>query len=233
MSDKRSNPNHVAIIMDGNARWAKLRGLPVKLGHQRGAQNIINITKAAIDNNIKFLTLYAFSTENWQRPKKEIKWLMDIMNYYLENKVNEIINLGVRIRMSGNLSRLDEEMQNKIKLIEKKTINNSAIQLIIAFNYGGRQEILDVIKKIVIQDINPEKIDEKLFEKNLYINDIPSPDLLIRTSGEKRISNFLLWQIAYSELYFTKTLWPSFSKRSFVKAIENYKTKNRRYGKRQ
>jgi len=229
-------PNHVAIIMDGNARWSKARSLPTSAGHKAGLEAIKTLIKSASSFGIKYLTIYAFSTENWQRPKEEVGYLMEMMKWYLKSEVNQLIENGVRIFISGNLENLDESTRNRIKEIEEITAKNDLITLNVAFDYGARQEMIEAIKKIVLaiedKKITFADIDENLISNNLYHPEIPDPDLLIRTAGEVRVSNFLLWQIAYTELYFTKKFWPDFDKQDLQDAILSFNQRERRYGQR-
>jgi len=229
-------PSHIAIIMDGNARWAKARRLSLKIGHKKGAENIENIALASIELGVKFLTIYAFSSENWNRPKDEVEYLMKLLDQYLSDEIKPLMEKGVKILISGNLEKLSAATKERISEIEEITKNNQNLTLNVAFSYGARQEIVDAVKKIAqeVQDekINPENINEDLIAKNLYNPQIPNPDLLIRTAGDLRVSNFLLWQIAYSELYFTEKYWPDFSKKDLIGAIENFNQRERRYGKR-
>lgn len=229
-------PVHVAIIMDGNARWAKAHSLPTSAGHKAGLEAIKTLIKSASDFGIKYLTIYAFSTENWQRPKEEVGYLMDMMKWYLKYEVNQLIENGVRIFISGNLENLDESTRNRIKEIEKSTAKNNLITLNVAFDYGARQEIADAVKKIVLAIENKKitfaDINENLISNNLYHPEIPDPDLLIRTAGEFRVSNFLLWQVAYTEFYFTEKFWPDFDKQDLQNAILSFNQRERRYGQR-
>jgi len=229
-------PAHIAIIMDGNARWASLKKLPLKIGHKKGAENIENIVSASIELGVKFLTIYAFSSENWNRPKDEVEYLMKLLDQYLSDEIKPLTEKGVRILISGNLEKLSDSTKKKISEIENATQDNKVLTLSVAFSYGARQEIVDAVKKIAAQvqeqKINLENINEDLIAKNLYNPQIPNPDLLIRTAGDLRVSNFLLWQIAYSELYFTEKYWPDFSKKDLIAAIENFNQRERRYGTR-
>lgn len=233
---QQNNLSHIAIIMDGNYRYGKLKFLQEKLGHKKGVENIEKIVDAAIDLNIKFLTLYAFSTENWQRPKDEVDYLMQLLDEYLDKEAQILQKKGVKIKISGEIAPLSAKTQEKINKIEEITKGNDKITLIVAFNYGSRSEIVKATQKIATKILNKslkiEEIDEKEFAKNLYCNEIPDPDLLIRTGGEMRISNFLLYQIAYCELYFTEKLWPEFSKEDLAEAIANFNQRKRNYGKR-
>lgn len=225
---------HLAVIMDGNRRWAKRNGKSIKEGHKAGAETLTNLVKWCIDFDIKYLTVYAFSSENWKREKSEINDIMSLLRKYLSEKQNEFDNQGVMVRAIGRKDRVDADILKKVEEIEAKTKNNSKLVLNIAFDYGGRAEIVDAVKKIVKDieagNIAPEDLDEKLFGNYLYYGNTPDPDLVIRTSGEYRISNFLLWEIAYSEFYFSNTLWPDFSKDELKDIINNFKTRERRYG---
>ncbi|WP_280998698.1 isoprenyl transferase [Marinitoga aeolica] len=221
-------PKHVGIIMDGNGRWAKQRGLKRTMGHERGAKVAEDVIQWASDLGIRYLTLYSFSTENWKRPKEEVSFLFSLMVRYLESRLNKIIRENVRVRFTGRIEELPQEVFDVCKRIEEKSKNNSKIDVILAVNYGGRREIVDAVNKIISKGI--KEIDIKDISNNLYLPDVPDPELIIRTSGEIRISNFLLWQIAYSELYFTDTLWPDFTKDDLIKAIENYSNRERRFG---
>ena len=221
-------PKHVAIIMDGNGRWAKKRGLPRIEGHRKGAEVVENIVKWSAEYGIKYLTLYTFSTENWRRPKKEIEFLFSLLVEKLETKVPELIKENVKVRFMGRLKDLPKNLQEKCLEAEKETALNNGLNLIIALNYGGRAEIVDAINRILREKML--EIDENSFRNYLYLPDVPDPDLIIRTSGEMRLSNFLIWQSAYSELYFTEKLWPDFTKDDFIKALENFSKRERRFG---
>ncbi|MEN8906911.1 MAG: isoprenyl transferase [Clostridiales bacterium] len=227
-------PNHVGIIMDGNGRWAKKRNLPRSLGHRAGSKNLKKVVRIFKDYGVKFLTVYAFSTENWTRPKKEVDGLMELLLEYLKNAEEELGSDNVRIRVIGNISKLSDELQYEIKRVEKITKSNDGIDLIIAINYGSKFEILNSVNKI-IKDIDngsldKDKITEKDISDRLYTVNIPDPDLLIRTSGELRISNFLLWQGAYSEMWFTDVYWPDFNKKEIDEALSQYNNRKRRFG---
>mgnify|MGYP001058863836 CR=1 FL=1 len=233
--DDGTIPTSVAIIMDGNGRWAQKRKLPVSYGHKKGADNLIKILKHAKSIDIKSLTLYAFSTENWKRPKDEVDYILNILNNYLDEKSEIFMKNDIKLKFIGDLTKLDGEVLRKIANLEKETENNTLI-LNIAFSYGGRAEIVNATKNIAV-DYKNNKIDindinEELFKKYLYNPEIIYPDLVIRTGGDMRISNFLLWEISYSELYFTNTLWPDFKEKDFDKAIKNYKKRKRTYGER-
>ena len=229
-------PDHIAIIMDGNARYAKSKSLPIKVGHKIGSDNVQKIANNCIEIGVKYLTIYAFSSENWNRPKEEVDYLMSLLYEYLSKESQELIDSGVKIVVSGNLNSVEEKLKNKIRQVEELSKNNSKLTLSVAFSYGARQEIVDAVKKIAIavnnQEIIIDNIDEDLFKKHLYHPEIPDPDLLIRTAGDLRISNFLLWQIAYTEFYFSEKFWPEFDKFELIKAINNFNKRERRYGKR-
>jgi len=225
-------PQHVAIIMDGNARWAKQKNLPIKIGHKAGSENVRKISENCIELGVKFLTIYAFSSENWDRPQEEVNYLMNLLEEYLEKETKPLIEQGVKILISGNLQKLADSTKKKIIEIEEITKDNKALTLNVAFSYGSRQELVDAVKKITEQKIPAKEINEELISKNLYHPEIPDPDLLIRTAGDLRVSNFLLWQIAYSELYFTETYWPDFDKKNLLTAIKSFNKRERKYGKR-
>ncbi|MFZ8845905.1 MAG: isoprenyl transferase [Candidatus Hydrothermia bacterium] len=222
-------PKHIAIIMDGNGRWAKERNLPRIIGHKVGSESVREIIRVCIELGIEYLTLYSFSTENWQRPKEEIKGLMELLKFLLKNEVDELNRNGVSIKAIGRLDYLPNDVKIELFKAIEKTKNNNKLKLYLALSYGGRQEILDAVNKIINSKL--EFIDEGTFRNFLYDPNLPDPDLLIRTSGEYRISNFLLWQISYSEFYFTKTLWPEFRREEFIKAIEDYSKRKRKFGK--
>lgn len=229
-------PTHIALIMDGNARWAKNKGLPVTVGHKNGSQAIKTLVKSAIEYKVQYLTIYAFSTENWHRPREEVKYLMLLLSEYLTKEVNELIKSDVKILVSGSLDDVDNSIVKKIRTIEEQTKKNKTICLNVAFDYGSRQEIIDSFKKILV-DIENKKItfsqvNQDLVSQNLYQPQIPDPDLLIRTAGEMRLSNFLLWQSQYTELYFTTKLWPDFAKEDLLDAIIEFNKRKRSYGKR-
>lgn len=230
-------PNHVAIIMDGNGRWAKERQLPRVAGHKAGMNNVRTIAKAASNMNIKVLTLYAFSTENWKRPLDEVNYLMNLPIIFFNKFVPELIDNNIKVNIMGNLSKLPLKTQKVCYKAMKQTKNNSGMILNFAFNYGGRSDIVaavqKIINKVLSQKINIEDINESTISNNLmtsFLNDYADPDLLIRTSGEQRISNFLLWQIAYSELIFTNCYWPDFNEDKFKDSILEYQQRNRRFG---
>jgi len=221
-------PRHVAIIMDGNGRWAKRRGLPRYYGHREGAKAVERIIDYALEFGIEYLTLFAFSTENWGRPKEEVDTIMSLLVEYINKKVPYLIERDVRLRFMGRRDNLPEMILKTVEEGEKETKNCKRMELIIALNYSGRAEIVDAVNKLLKKC---KKITEEEFKKFLYLPDIPEPDLLIRTSGEVRISNFMLWQLAYTELHFTDTLWPDFDKDDFLKALYDYQSRERRFGK--
>ena len=226
---------HIAFIMDGNRRWAKVRGLPIIAGHEKGAKTLTEVAKAAKDLGIKYITVYAFSTENWKREKSEVEGLMNLLRKYLKESFKELEENNARIMFIGERNMLASDIVADMEKIENRTAKNDGITLCVALSYGGRQEIVAATRKIaeLAQNggLNIKDIDEKKFSDMLYTKDLPDPDLLIRTSGEERISNFLLWQLSYSEFYFSDTLWPDFSKEELVKIIDEYKNRERRYGK--
>jgi len=229
-------PEHVAIVMDGNARWAKSKNLPLQVGHKIGSENVRKIAESCIELGVKNLTIYAFSSENWDRPVSEVEYLMKLLEDYLDKETKPLMEKDIKIVVSGNLARVSSNLKASIARIEEITKNNKALTLNVAFSYGSRQEIIDVVKKISLAvaegKISVEMIDEKLFVENLYQPEMPDPSLLIRTAGDLRLSNFLLWQVAYTELYFTEVFWPDFNKNHLLQAIQEFNKRERRYGKR-
>lgn len=229
-----SPPLHVAIIMDGNGRWARARGLPRTAGHRRGAETVRTIVEAAAETGVSILTLFGFSSENWNRPESEVRDLMGLLRLYLRNEIATLAKNGVRLRVIGERSRLAPDIVALIEEAEARTVDNQRLTLVIALNYGGRQEIVDAARRLAMAAeagrIEAARIDEDLFGQYLFTADLPDPDLLIRTSGEQRISNFLLWQMAYTEFVFVESLWPDFSREEFEKAIREYQGRERRYG---
>ena len=225
-----NNPLHVAIIMDGNGRWAIKHGLPRLHGHKKGVENIRNIVRVAVLNKIQYLTLYAFSTENWSRPVNEVQGLIELLANVIDNETKELHNQNVKINHLGRTKNLSKQLQKAIQKALELTKHNQGLTLNIAFDYGGRIELVDATKKIVEDNIEPNLINESLFEKYLYSSGIPDPDLIIRTAGEMRLSNFLLWQAAYSEYYSTKTLWPDFNETDMTEALSEYHKRKRQFG---
>lgn len=233
--DQKRLPRHVAVIMDGNGRWAKRRGLPRIIGHRQGVDALKNLLRCCDDWGIEALTAYAFSTENWGRPNEEVDFLMTLFERVLMRELQEMMEENVRIEFVGNLAVLPRSLQAQITRSMTLTKENTGIQFTVATNYGGRQEILQAARAIATQvqqgKIQPEEIDEALFSQHLYTANVCDPDLLIRTSGEMRLSNFLLWQMAYAEIYITEALWPDFDRGQFHRALSNYQQRNRRFGK--
>ena len=234
-SELKTIPRHIAIIMDGNGRWAKERGLPRIAGHREGINSVREITKICGEIGVKYLTLYTFSTENWSRPKTEVKALMTLLLSTIKKEIKELHKNDVKFSTIGDISILPKGTVKGIKEGEKLTFDNSGLNLILALNYGSRQEIISAVNNIVYDvkkgSLDSNSIDENIFSSYLDTNNCPDPDLLIRTSGELRISNFLLWQIAYAELYFTEVFWPDFSDEDLYKAIASYQKRERRFGK--
>lgn len=230
--DRTNLPQHIAIIMDGNGRWAKKRFLDRKLGHKAGANTLEKISDFASKIGIKYLTVYAFSTENWKRSDEEVSAIMNLLRNYLDTYIKKSNTNDVVIRIIGNKARLDEDIRQKIETLEGLTAQKSGMVLNIAINYGGRDDLLRAVKSIVNDGIAAENITEETISEYVDTFPCPDPELLIRTSGENRISNFLLWQLAYSEFYFTDRLWPDFSEKDFLDAIANYQNRDRRFGGR-
>lgn len=227
-------PQHVAIILDGNGRWAKQHNMPRNYGHTQGAKNVETICREAWNLGIKYLTVYAFSTENWSRPRDEVSALMKLLRNYMKNCIKTAEKNHMRVRVIGDVSKLDDDIQESIRRLEDFSKDQDGLNFQIAINYGSRDEMIRGMRKM-LEDCKegkflPEELDEERFERYLDTCDIPAPDLLIRTSGEQRLSNYLLWQLAYSELYFTEVSWPDFTKEELVKAIEDYNKRDRRYG---
>lgn len=221
-------PVHVAFIMDGNGRWAKKRGLERIEGHRKGAEVADAASHWCADLGIRYVTLYAFSTENWRRPKEEVEFLFELMLLYISSKVGSMLEEGVRMRFMGRLNELPPKLGDFVFQIENKTSMGKKLDVIVALNYGGRAEIVDAVNEIL--KIGKEQISEEDIAMNLYLPDVPEPDLIIRTSGEERLSNFLTWQSVYSELFFTGTLWPDFTKEEFHRAVDDYSKRKRRFG---
>ncbi len=222
-------PRHIAIIMDGNGRWAKNQGMPRIMGHYRGAEVAEEITRTCIDLGVEYLTLFAFSTENWNRPREEVELLFDLMRNYLKEKKEELIRLGVRLKFIGRRDRVGKDLRRMMEELERETAENYRITVVLAIDYGGRDDILRAVNKLIRLEF--DHVDEETFSYFLDLGDIPDPDLLIRTAGEKRISNFLLWNLAYTELYFTDVCWPDFSSEELYRAIEDYSGRKRKFGR--
>lgn len=223
-------PQHVAIILDGNGRWAKAKGMPRNYGHAQGAKNVERICEDAYHMGIKYLTVYAFSTENWKRSKEEVDALMSLLRNYMKTCVKTAKKNHMRVRVIGDKTGLAEDIQESIENLERESRDQDGLNFTIAINYGSRDEICRAVRKIVTEGIAPEEITEEVLSDHLDTAGIPDPDLLIRTSGELRLSNYLMWQLAYTEFYFTNTPWPDFSKEELAKAIEKYNQRDRRYG---
>ncbi|HSR19306.1 MAG TPA: polyprenyl diphosphate synthase [Anaerolineales bacterium] len=223
-------PQHVAIIMDGNGRWAISRGLPRLAGHKAGTENLRRIIRASVEFGIKYLTIYAFSTENWGRPPEEVEGLLHILEDVIDRELGELHKEGVQLRHIGRLERLSPALQDKVQAAIELTKDNDQLVLIVAFNYGGRDEIVQAIQRIMKDQIPAEQVTAALVSQYLYTAGVPDPDLIIRTSGELRVSNFLIWQGAYAELYSTPTYWPDFDKEAYRSALDTFAQRDRRYG---
>lgn len=227
-------PKHIAIILDGNGRWAKKKGMPRNYGHVQGSKNVERICEDAYKLGVKYLTVYAFSTENWKRPQDEVDALMNLLRNYMKTCLKTAEKNRMRVRVLGDKTALDEDIRNRIAELEEATKNNDGLNFQIALNYGSRDEMIRAMKRMSADvkegNVQVSEINEALFESYLDTHDIPDPDLMIRTSGEQRLSNYLLWQLAYSEFYFTEVLWPDFTKEELVKAIEYYNGRDRRFG---
>ncbi|MBU0744090.1 MAG: isoprenyl transferase [Gammaproteobacteria bacterium] len=229
-------PRHIAIIMDGNGRWASKRNLPRVAGHKIGADSVRAVIKACLEKEIEILTLFAFSTENWERPKEEVNYLIGhLFIRALEDEIDELHKNGIQLLVIGDIQRLDAKLRQKILDAEKLTANNSKLKLVIALSYSGRWDITQAVRSLCFEietgKISAEDITDKMVHDHICLHDLPEPDLLIRTSGEQRISNFMLWQLAYTELYFTDTLWPDFRKKALFEALDVYEGRCRRFGK--
>ena len=234
METGRKIPQHIAIILDGNGRWAKAKGMPRNYGHTAGAKNVETVCQAAHDLGVKYVTMYAFSTENWNRPEGEVEALMKLLESYLKNCIKTADKNNMRVRVIGDTTRLSERFQERIRELEAASAKNDGLNLQIAINYGSRDEMTRAMRRMS-EDVaagkrKPEEITESVFEEYLDTAGIPDPDLMIRTSGELRLSNYLLWQLAYTEFYFTDIPWPDFTKEELSKAIEQYNRRDRRYG---
>ena len=228
---KNTNLQHIAIIMDGNRRWAKEKNLPSAFGHKKGVDALKTTLRACNDFGIKHLTVYAFSTENWKRSTEEVNFLMELLAVTLTNELAEMHSEGVKITFIGDISKLSDKLQKILSNSVETTKNNTGVHLQIAFNYGARDEIVHAVKSVIKQGIKSDEITEQVISNNLYTKNIPDPDLLIRTGGEMRISNYLLWQIAYSEILVVNEYWPEFNKKSLENAIKEFDKRHRRYGK--
>lgn len=233
-SGTENNPRHIAIIMDGNGRWAQQRLMPRAMGHKAGVSAVRAIVEYCAREKIEVLTLFAFSSENWRRPKDEVSMLMDLFIATLQKEVDKLDRNGIRLRFIGDRTAFSELLQKKISLAEAQTRSNTGLTLIVAANYGGRWDLTQAFKKVTEKiekgEVNSQNIDEKLIEAHLSTSDLPEPDLFIRTGGEQRVSNFLLWQLAYTELYFTPILWPDFDREAIEEAIKSFKSRQRRFG---
>ena len=224
-------PKHIAIIMDGNGRWAKRRLLPRVAGHRKGVETLRGVIRACADRGVSHLTVFAFSSENWRRPQEEVTLLMELFMRALENEVTRLHENNIRFRLIGDLSGFSERIQTLIRDAETLTRNNTQLTFTVAANYGGRWDIVQAVKKLMSVGLAADDIDEAALAQQLSLSDAPEPDLFIRTGGEKRISNFLMWQLAYTELYFTDTLWPDFNAKALDAAIDSYRTRERRFGR--
>lgn len=227
-------PQHIAIILDGNGRWAKVKGMPRNYGHAQGSKNVERICEEAYKMGVKYLTVYAFSTENWSRPKEEVDALMKLLRNYMKTCLKTAAKNRMKVRVLGDKTKLDDDIRKRIEELEKATVDNDGLNFQIALNYGSRDEMIRAMKKMAADckegKLEVEDISESVFEAYLDTHDIPDPDLLIRTSGELRLSNYLLWQLAYTEFYFTDVLWPDFTKKELEKAILHYNNRDRRFG---
>jgi undecaprenyl diphosphate synthase len=224
-------PTHIAIIMDGNGRWAAARGLPRLAGHRAGTENLRRVIRACVEFGIQYLTIYAFSTENWGRPKEEVEGLMQIVEDVIDKELDELNKEGVQLRHIGRLEQVNPGLRNKVLGAVELTKNNTRLKLNIAFNYGGRDEIVCAIRGMLNNGVKPEDVNEQLISQYMFTAGIPDPDLIVRTSGEMRISNFLIWQSAYSEWYITNSYWPDFDKEELRKALVDYNQRDRRFGR--
>lgn len=224
-------PTHVAMIMDGNGRWAKRRGLPRLAGHRAGTENLRQVITSTVEFGVKYLTIYAFSTENWDRPQQEVEGLMDIVAEVIDRELDELNRQGVQLRHIGRLDRLKPKLREKVLKAIELTKENTRLVLNIAFNYGGRDELLHAFRQIIEKQIPPDQITAKTISQHLFTAGTPDPDLVIRTSGEMRTSNFLIWQAAYAEWYVTPTFWPDFNKEEYRKALQSFEQRERRFGR--
>ena len=229
--DSNRYPRHVAIIMDGNGRWAKERGLPRSAGHRQGTENLRRTLRSAVELGVEILTIYAFSTENWSRPRREVALLMRILEMVIDHELKELNENGVQIRHIGELDGIPERLQKKVIYACEKTKDNTKLILNVAFNYGGRDEIVHAVQNLMCDGVKADDVTEELISSYLYTSGLPDPDLIIRTSGEYRLSNFLIWQGSYSEYYYTDVYWPDFGKEHLQAALEEYANRRRRFGK--
>lgn len=225
-------PAHVAIIMDGNGRWAAARGLPRVAGHREGGKAVRRVIEATIEQGVRYLTLFAFSSENWQRPQDEVQDLTFLLKHYLRSEMAELHEQGVQLKVIGERERFGDALALELRAAEEKTADNQRLTLVLALSYGGRAEIVAAARRAMSAGLSPDDLTEQSFGSFLFTAGIPDPDLIIRTSGEQRISNFLLWQLAYAEIWFTKVLWPDFCARDFMMALEDYASRERRFGAR-
>lgn len=224
-------PTHVALIMDGNGRWAAQRGLPRLVGHKNGTENLRRVIRACVEFGVQYMTIYAFSTENWGRPKEEVEGLLHILEDVIDRELTELHEEGVQLRHIGHLEALPVGLREKVTKAIDLTRNNDRLVLSLAFNYGGRDEIVCAIRQMIMEGVKPEEVTDELVSQHMFTAGIPDPDLIIRTSGEMRISNFLIWQAAYAEWYFTSTYWPDFDREELYKALVEFSRRNRRYGR--
>jgi len=235
MSNQQAIPDHIAVIMDGNGRWAKARGLPRKAGHRAGAESVREAVEICQDLKVKYLTLYAFSSENWNRPEDEVKALMKLLERFLKTKAREITKKNVRLQAIGRLHLLPDHVRNELNKVIEDTKDNDGLTLVLALSYGSREELVDATRALAQQvadgSLAPEEITNESISESLYTADIPDPDLLIRTSGELRLSNFLLWQLSYAEIFISSKNWPDFNKGDFEEAVQEYARRNRRFGR--
>ncbi len=233
--EKQQIPKHVAIIMDGNGRWASRRGLGRIEGHKRGKDAVRSIVEASRDLGLSYLTLYAFSTQNWYRPREEVKALMALLNRYLRTELRRMMNYNIRLRVIGDLERLPRNVRKSLMEVIDATEENTGLTVVLAISYGAREEIVagvrSLARRVECGQLKPDEIDENTIEQVLWTRDIPPPDLLIRTSGEFRVSNFMLWQLAYTEIFVTETLWPDFDREEFLRALADYQSRERRFGR--
>jgi len=230
MTQANYSPRHVAIILDGNGRWAKKRNLPRLMGHRAGADNIRSVAKIFANYGVKYLTLYAFSTENWNRPKAEVAGLLNLLARRIGREAQVCHQENMRLIYLGRMNKLSQKLREKVEAAIELTKDNTGLTICLAFDYGGRDEIVRAVRRIISADVSSDKVDEFVFSQYLYTSGIPNPDLVIRTGGETRLSNFLLWQTAYSELYFTPVLWPDFGQEDIEEALSEYKRRERRFG---